>query len=55
VDSVCVVATSLATGEPVAFVAGGTRLNSPIKPALHLGADRVILIGPLPQPGRRRV
>jgi NTE family protein len=94
---VCVVATSLATGEPVAFVAGrgaapapgdtairyvrarlssehvrasaaipmlfptvevntprrarghyadgGTRLNSPIKPALHLGADRVILIG----------
>jgi NTE family protein len=98
VDSVCVVATSLATGEPVAFVAGGpkapqqhpdgtiryvradlrgehvrasaaipmlfptveitsprgarghyadggTRLNSPIKPALHLGADRVILIG----------
>jgi NTE family protein len=97
-DSVCVVATSLATGEPVAFVAGGaqtphghpdgtiryvrahlqgehvrasaaipmlfptveitsprsarghyadggTRLNSPIKPALHLGADRVILIG----------
>jgi NTE family protein len=97
-NSVCVVATSLATGEPVAFVAGGgeqlqdrpvgtiryvhatlqgehvrasaaipmlfptveitsprsarghyadggTRLNSPIKPALHLGADRVILIG----------
>jgi NTE family protein len=98
VDTVCVVATSLATGEPVAFVAGGrqpaqehldgtiryvraelrgqhvrasaaipmlfptveinsprsarghyadggTRLNSPIKPALQLGADRVILIG----------
>jgi NTE family protein len=98
VDSVCVVATALSTGEPVAFVAGasdaphghpddtiryvpaelrgehvrasaaipmlfptveitsprsarghyadgGTRLNSPIKPALHLGADRVILIG----------
>jgi NTE family protein len=98
VDAVCVVATSLATGDPVAFVAGGsermasrpagsiryvpahlqgehvrasaaipmlfptveissprsarghyadggTRLNSPIKPALHLGADRVILIG----------
>jgi NTE family protein len=97
-DAVCVVATSLATGEPVAFVTGGserlqerpdgtiryvradlhgehvrasaaipmlfptveinsprsarghyadggTRLNSPIKPALHLGADRVILIG----------
>jgi len=95
--AVCVVATSLATGDPVAFVAGdgklprrdddtihyvparlrgehvrasaaipilfppveitsprsarghyadgGTRLNSPIKPALHLGADRVILIG----------
>jgi NTE family protein len=95
--SVCVVATSLATGDPVAFVSsraevprhsddtihyvgarlsgehvrasaaipllfptveitsprrarghyadGGTRLNSPIKPALHLGADRVILIG----------
>jgi NTE family protein len=97
VGAACVVATSLATGEPVAFVAtaskvdarpdgsiryitarlkgehvrasaaipmlfptveitsprsarghyadGGTRLNSPIKPALHLGADRVILIG----------
>jgi NTE family protein len=97
VDSVCVVATSLATGDPVAFVScangvpthadeeiryvktrlagehvrasaaipmlfpavevsspriarghyidGGTRLNSPIKPALNLGADRVIVIG----------
>jgi NTE family protein len=98
VAAACVVATSLATGEPVAFVSGGgdglrshpdgsiryvparlrgehvrasaaipmlfptveitaprgarghytdggTRLNSPIKPALHLGADRVILIG----------
>jgi NTE family protein len=97
VDSVCVVATSLASGGPVAFVAcregapgyhedglryvktrlrgehvrasaaipllfpaveittprtarghyidGGTRLNSPIKPALHLGADRVIVVG----------
>jgi NTE family protein len=96
-SSVCVIATSLATGDPVAFVSsraevprhaddniryvaarlrgehvrasaaipmlfptveitaprgarghyadGGTRLNSPIKPALHLGADRVILIG----------
>jgi len=96
-SAVCVVATSLATGDPVAFVSsraevprhaddniryvsarlrgehvrasaaipmlfptveitapraarghyadGGTRLNSPIKPALHLGADRVILIG----------
>jgi NTE family protein len=97
VDAVCVVATSLATGDPVAFVSthgavpghvedglryvatrlrgehvrasaaipllfptveitaprsarghyidGGTRLNSPIKPALHLGADRVIVVG----------
>lgn len=97
VDAACVVATSLATGDPVAFVSsrapvphladdairyvgarlagehvrasaaipmlfptveittprrarghyadGGTRLNSPVKPALHLGADRVILIG----------
>jgi NTE family protein len=99
VSAVCVVATSLATGDPVAFVSsraalprravaddrihyvgarldgehvrasaaipvlfptveissprgarghyadGGTRLNSPIKPALELGADRVILIG----------
>jgi NTE family protein len=97
VDSVCVVATSLASGGPVAFVDcrdsppghqeeglryvktrlrgehvrasaaipllfpaveittpraarghyidGGTRLNSPIKPALHLGADRVIVVG----------
>jgi NTE family protein len=93
----CVIATSLTSGEPVAFVAaadgpprlydddvryvgtrisgehvrasaaipvlfpavevtsprraagyyadGGTRLNSPIKPALNLGADRVIVIG----------
>jgi NTE family protein len=93
----CVIATSLSSGEPVAFVAaadgpprlydddvryvgtrlsgehvrasaaipvlfpaievttprravgfyadGGTRLNSPIKPALNLGADRVIVIG----------
>jgi NTE family protein len=97
VESVCVVATSLATGDPVAFLAsgngapghvddeiryvktrlsgehvrasaaipllfpaveittpraarghyidGGTRLNSPIKPALNLGADRVIVVG----------
>lgn len=97
VDSVCVVATSLASGGPVAFVScresapgrvdeglryvktrlrgehvrasaaipllfpaveittpraarghyidGGTRLNSPIKPALHLGAERVIVVG----------
>jgi NTE family protein len=97
VDAVCVVATSLSTGDPVGFVStrgaapdngdeglryvrtrlrgehvrasaaipmlfptveittprsvhghyidGGTRLNSPIKPALHLGADRVIVVG----------
>jgi NTE family protein len=97
VDAVCVVATALATGDPVAFVAttrtlpsqlddslryvgtrlggehvrasaaipllfptvqvntpraarghyidGGTRLNSPIKPALNLGAERVIVVG----------
>ena len=96
-DSVCVVATLLATGKPVGFVAGGnglparadneiryvktrlrgehvrasaaipvlfptvevtkprvaaghytdggTRLNSPIKPAIDLGADKVIVIG----------
>ena len=97
VDAVCVVATLLATGKPVGFVAGdrdppshagneiryvktrlrsehirasaaipvlfptvevtvpraasghyidgGTRLNSPIKPAVDLGADKVIVIG----------
>jgi len=97
VESVCVVATSLATGEPVGFVStrsrvpapldeglryvsthlrgehvrasaaipmlfptvevttprnarghyidGGTRLNSPIKPALNLGAEKVIVVG----------
>jgi NTE family protein len=97
IDSVCVVATSLSSGGPVAFVScrdgvpghnddglryvktrlrgehvrasaaipvlfpaveittprtarghyidGGTRLNSPIKPALHLGAERVIVVG----------
>jgi NTE family protein len=94
-DAVCVVATSLASGEPVAFVEssipvphgddlryvpvrlnsehvrasaaipllfppvevtepqraaghyidGGTRLNSPLKPALALGADRVVVVG----------
>jgi NTE family protein len=97
VKAACVVATSVTTGEPVAFVAskhpqrqlvdeqiryvqtrltgehvrasaaipllfptveittprsarghyadGGTRLNSPIKPAVQLGAERVIVIG----------
>jgi NTE family protein len=97
VAAACVIATSLASGDPVAFVAsragaprhvddeiryvatrlraehvrasaaiplvfpavevtaprsargfyadGGTRLNSPIKPALNLGADKVIVIG----------
>jgi NTE family protein len=105
VDAVCVVATSLSRGRPVAFVQsrgrlprsrpgdalryvrtqlrgehvrasaaipvlfppvevtapraaageyidGGTRLNTPIKPALALGADRVIVIAFEP-PGRR--
>jgi NTE family protein len=108
VDAVCIVATSLSTGGPVAFVSthgagpahveddlryvvtrlrgehvrasaaipmlfpsveittprsarghyidGGTRLNSPIKPALHLGADRVIVVGlePFAQAPARR-
>jgi NTE family protein len=97
VDAVCIVATSLSSGEPVGFVSthgappsnpddgiryvatrlrgehvrasaaipllfptveittprrarghyidGGTRLNSPIKPALDLGAERVIVVG----------
>jgi NTE family protein len=97
VNAVCIVATSLSTGDPVAFVSthgaapsfredglryvstrlrgehvrasaaipllfptveittprsargpyidGGTRLNSPIKPALNLGADKVIVVG----------
>jgi NTE family protein len=97
VDAVCVVATSMTSGDPVGFVSsadgaprhvddgiryvetrlrgehvrasaaipvlfptvevmsprrarghyadGGTRLNSPIKPALNLGAERVIVIG----------
>ncbi len=96
-DAVCVVATSVSTGDPVGFVStrhqppkhldddlryvsaqlkgehirasaaipilfptvevttprsasghymdGGTRLNSPIKPALHFGADKVIVVG----------
>jgi NTE family protein len=97
VQAICVVATSVSSGDPVAFVSssrdiprhlddairyvptrlrgehvrasaaipmlfptveittprgarghyadGGTRLNSPIKPALNLGVDRVIVIG----------
>jgi len=107
VRAVCVVATSMSTGSPVAFVSagdgapefvddeiryvetnlrgehvrasaaipllfptvevtspasahghyadGGTRLNSPIKPALSLGAEKVIVIGLEPfSPGGRR-
>ncbi len=27
------------------YLDGGTRLNSPIKPALHFGADKVIVVG----------
>ena len=34
------------------YADGGTRLNSPIKPALHLGADRVILVGLEPFSGQ---
>jgi NTE family protein len=97
VEAVCVVATSVSTGDPVAFFSahgnfqkrlddelryvdtqlkgehvrasaaipilfptvavttprsasghyldGGTRLNSPIKPALHFGAEKVIVVG----------
>jgi NTE family protein len=105
IEAVCVVATSLASGAPVAFVEtrgrapssrggerlryvrvllngehvrasaaipmlfppvevttpvraaghyidGGTRLNSPVSPALALGADRVIVIGFEPFAGR---
>ena len=36
------------------YIDGGTRLNSPIAPALALGADRVILIGFEPFAGPRR-
>jgi NTE family protein len=107
VKAACVVATSLQTGDPVAFVScadqapprsddairyvktklrgehvrasaaipvlfppveintpraarghyidGGTRLNSPIKPALNLGADKVIVVGLEPFAAARSV
>jgi len=35
------------------YIDGGTRLNTPIEPALALGADRVIVVGFEPLSGRR--